>query len=1124
MNLPVNQRSNIPPEQQAIRDRCFHPSGTFVEFPIEDVETSIPARFEKMVRMYPEHLAFKIVDQTATYAEINSLANQFACDLVDKLGLGSEPIGLLIENGVELLVAMFGILKAGKFVVSVDPKFPAERAKAIFAESQVRLIVTDATHKSLAWTLCEYAANLTIDTRNPSLAVKNLDLAISATAPAFLLYTSGSTGHPKGVINNHRSLLYSVMERTNEFHLCQNDKMSLLTSGTANAIANSLRTLLSGASLHAVDIRRRGVAGLANWLLEEEITVCSIGVSLFREFCKTHTVEEPFDDLRILGLRSESVLKSDFDLYKNHFPASCLLVNGITVAEAGLLAMYFIDHHTEVCGHEVPIGYAVKNKDISLIDDDGEDVGFNRVGEIVVRSRYLSPGYWNNSDLTAAKFKADPQDPDKVIYCTGDLGMMLPDGCLIHKGRKDFRLKIRGYGVDLVEAENALRSHPIVNDAIVVGRQYDEGDTRLIAYFTSSIESGPTTSELRKYLSQVLADYMIPSAFIRLDVLPVTLNGKIDRRALPDPDRRRPDLDNPFVAPRTHVEKTVARIVSECTGIEPVGIYDSFFDLGGDSLTLARLVSRVNVAFERDVPVQYLYESATVAGIARWLEAAASSSQFICESSLSPIASESPRELSYSQQRLWFLDQLHPRDPLYNLLTAFQITGRLNIGALERTLNEVVARHEVLRTVFDSVDGRSGLKLLPNLVLAIPVIDLEAAGTPLEDDVFVKQHCAALVRQPFDLSQGPLIRVCLLRQSDDRHVLVVVAHHIVFDGWSMGVLWRELAVGYQALCQGRPISLPKLAVQYADYARWQRDRLRKDRLQDHLQYWQRQLDGFTRLQLPIDRPRPLHHASKGAKRHFILSAKLTTRLKRLSHDHGATLFMTLMAAFQALLHRYTSQDDISIGCAVAGRSRPEVENLIGFFLNILILRVDSSGAPRFVELLERVRHACLSAYAYQDMPFEKLVEELNPDRELNRHPFVDVMFAFQNTPRVVPQLYDAAVSQFDIDNGIARFDLQLYIEEICGQLRGYFSYNTDLFHDQTIARMCEHFSSLIESIVTDPAQRISDFALFTENQATRASDTELAQVLCEVEAMTDEEALKLLAGENMERTRVDGHE
>jgi acyl-coenzyme A synthetase/AMP-(fatty) acid ligase/acyl carrier protein len=485
--------------------------------------------------------------------------------------------------------------------------------------------VTDATHKSLAGTLREKATTLTIDLKDRRRAVENLNVPIPATAPAFLIYTSGSTGIPKGVIHNHQSRLYGVMERANAFHLSYNDRISLLTSGTANAIGNSLRTLLSGASLHAFDVKKYGVAALAKWLLEEKITVCSVGVSLFREFCKTYAGEEPFRDLRILGLRSESVLKTDIELYKKHFSPNCLLVNGISVSEAGLLAMYFVDHHTEVCGHEVPVGYAVKDKDISLIDDDGEDVGFNRVGEIVVRSQYLYPGYWNNSDLTAAKFKPDPQDPEKRIYCTGDLGVMLPDGCLIHRGRKDFRLKIRGYGVDNVEAENALRIHPSVKDAIVVGRPYDNGDTRLIAYFTSSIENEPTTSELRKYLTNILADYMIPSAFIRLEVLPVTLNGKIDRRALPDPDHRRPALENPFVAPRTDAEKTVARIVSECTGIEPVGVEDNFFDLGGDSLTLGRLVSRVSAAFERDVPVQYLYESASVAGIARWLEAAASS-------------------------------------------------------------------------------------------------------------------------------------------------------------------------------------------------------------------------------------------------------------------------------------------------------------------------------------------------------------------------------------------------------------------------------------------------------------------------------------------------------------------
>ena len=388
----------------------------------------------------------------------------------------------------------------------------------------------------------------------------------------------------------------------------------------------------------------------------------------------------------------------------------------------------------------------------------------------------------------------------------------------------------------------------------------------------------------------------------------------------------------------------------------------------------------------------------------------------------------------------------------------------------------------MLRTVFDSVDGRPGLKLLPDVTLAIPVIDLEEAGSLLEGDVLLKQYCADLVRQPFNLSQGPLIRVSLLRQSDDRHVLVIVAHHIVFDGWSRGVLWHELAVGYQALCQGQPASLPKLAVQYADYAHWQRDRLQEDRLQNQLQYWRQQLNGISRLQLPTDRPRPLNRASKGAKRHFILSAELSANLKLLSHYHGATLFMTLMAVFQTLLHRYTSQDDIAIGCPVAGRNRSEVENLIGFFLNILVFRTDICGEESFVELLERVRQVCLGAYAHQDLPFEKLVEELRPERQLNRNPLVDVTFVFQNTPSVAPQFYEASVSQLEIDNGIARFELQLFMEETGGQLQGYFSYSTDLFDEPTIARMAEHFLHLIEGIVANPNRRIAELQLLTETE------------------------------------------
>ena len=854
-----------------------------------------------------------------------------------------------------------------------------------------------------------------------------------------------------------------------EFHI--------FSAGTSNAIIGSFCALLNGAALLPFDVNREGFGVLSRWLAQEKITILPIAAPLFRNLCEVLTEAERFPDLRLLRLSSETVCKTDVDLYKRYFSAYSLLVNGLNSSETHLLAEYFIERDSKVPGDDVPVGYAARDKEIVLLDEQGDPVGYNEIGEIVVRSKYLSPGYWRDPELTTAKFKTDPEHGDQRIYHTGDLGLMLADGCLIHKGRKDFRVKIRGYGVEIGEVEKTLREQVGIQDAVVVAKVRDSGEARLVAYLTSP--AAPSTREMRRLLQTKLPEYMVPSTFVFLDALPLTVNGKIDRRALPDPDGRRPELDTPFVTPRTDIENTVALIFSQCIGIEPVGIEDNLFELGGDSLTLGRVMTRLTASFEREIPMANLFASPSVAGIARLLEATARSSAPANETALCSGSSKPPRELSFSQQRLWFLDQLHPGDPAYNLLSAFQIAGKLNISALEQSLNEIIARHEVLRTVFESVDGRPNLKVLANLTTSLNVVDLGERKSVLEDEAVLRRYCAALARQPFDLSRGPMLRVSLLRRSDDDHVLLFAVHHIVFDAWSMGVLWGELADCYEAFCQGKEVSLPKLAIQYADYASWQRDRLQNHLMQKQSEYWRRQLDGTTPIHLLTDRPRPPVQSSRGAKQCFTLSLDLSAKLKRLSRDRGATLFMTLLAAFQTLLHRYTSQDDITIGCPVAGRNRAEVENLIGFFLNILVFRVDTSGEPSFLELLNRVRLVCLAAYAHQDLPFEKLVEELHPERQLNRSPIVDVAFAFQNTPHVAPVLSGTSVSPLDLDSGISRFDLQLFLEESSGQLRGNFSYNTDLFDERTIVRMTEHFLNLLESIIAGPEQPIDRLALLS---------------------------------------------
>ena len=1071
----------LPPEQQAIRDKCFHPSGTFVEFPIEDVETSIPMRFEKIVRQYPGRIAVKMGDQSVTYDELNKAANRIAHALIAERGKQTEPVALLINTSISLVASMLGVLKSGKFFVLLDPSLPLARLAINLEEAGSAIVIADRRTVGLAkQARSDRCLVMELEANSADLSVTDLHVTISADTLFSIAYTSGSTGQPKGVCQNHRNLLHNIMLRSHESRISYLDRISLLTSGTANSVHDILFPLLNGATLLPFDLRHEGVNRLVTWLTHEQVSLCWLSSPLFRKLCESLNGDEELSSLRFIRLRSDSVYKCDIDRFHDVFPHTCTLLIGLSSSETGIMRALYVGRAANSYDSDAIVGYPVHGKEILLLDDEGREVGSNQIGEIVVRSRFLSPGYWRRPDLTEAKFKLDPNDPDRRLYFTGDLGLMRADGCLIHKGRKDFRVKIRGYGVEVGEVEKALRECVDIQDAVVVTESKASGEARLIAYLTSQVRPRPTITQIRRMLKTKLPDYMIPSSFVILDALPLGPSGKVDRRALPDPGNRRPELDTPFIAPRTDLEKTVARIFTECTGIGPVGIEDNFFDLGGDSILLARLASRLSTTFHHELAVGELFNRPSVAGIARSLESPAQSIPPKVEIIRSAAASEIPNQPSFAQQRLWFLDQLNPEDPAYNLLSAFQISGELNIPALEQSLNAIIARHEVLRTVFESVDGQPRLKVLANVTISLNIVDVGERKSVLEDEAVLRRFCTDLAQQPFDLNHGPLLRVTLLRRGDGDYVLLFAVHHIVFDGWSMGVLWSELSACYEAFCEVKRVSLPKLAIQYADYAHWQRDRLQDHRLQKQSEFWRRQLDGTRPLPLLTDRPRPPVQSSRGAKQSITLSVDLSAMLKRLSHDRGTTLFMTLLAAFQVLLHRYTLQDDIAIGCPFAGRNRPEVENLIGFFLNVLIFRVDISGEPNFLEFLSRVRQVCLAAYAHQDLPFEKLVEELHPERHLSRNPLVDVAFTFQNSPHVAPQLDGTSVSEIDIDSGISRFDLQLFLEEYGGQLRGHFSYNTDLFDEATIARMAEHFCNLVASIVANPEQRISELPLLSE--------------------------------------------
>lgn len=595
-----------------IRSKCFHPTGTFVEFPKEDTEKSIPERFEKIVRMYPNRIGVKARTQQMTYAELNDVANRLADILVAQLGGGQGPVGLLFPKGIPLIVAILGTLKAGKICVPLDPSLPQSRISHMLENAQVGLIVTDGDYLSMGENFGQPRRCLNIDELNCTGESKGPAISLSPDDFAYIFYTSGSTGLPKGVSENHRNLLFHIMAETNEYRLCADDRLIFLAASGRDI----LRALLNGACVYPFDIKKEGLIGLADWFIQENITVFNSVVTAFRHFVATLSGNEQFPDLRLVKLVGEMVHGQDVELYQKYFSPDCIFVNSYGPNEAGHVCHYFVDKSTKITTSSVPVGYAIDGKDIILLDDEDNEVPSGTIGQIAVRSRYLSPGYWHRPDLTRAKFRRANSDALERIYSTGDLGRIGPDGSLVLMGRQDFQVKVRGYRVEIAEVEMALLDLETVKEAVVVAREDTSDQKRLVAYLVPTTQPAPTVTSLRQRLADKLPDYMIPSAFVYLDALPVIGIGKVNRQALPDPGASRPNLDTPFALPGSPVEERLAQIWAQVLALDRVGIHDNFFDLGGHSLAATRVVSRILQEFQLEIPLQSLLQCPTVAALA----------------------------------------------------------------------------------------------------------------------------------------------------------------------------------------------------------------------------------------------------------------------------------------------------------------------------------------------------------------------------------------------------------------------------------------------------------------------------------------------------------------------------
>ncbi len=609
------QGSELPAEQRAIRAKCFHPSGTFVEFKKEEIEQSIPRRFEKMVQVYSERIAIKTQHDTLTYGELNSAADRLAGALLARRGFANEPVALFIADGSALIVGILGILKAGKIFVVIDPSFPEERINFLLEDSQARLLVTNGSSLQRVRSYVQDGVELVnLDELNADFRRDEIHLRLSSDSIATLVYTSGSTGRPKGVIQNHRNILHTILRDTQAVNISPHDRLALLRStSTSGAVADLFDGLLNGAAVYPYNILKEGFVRLGAWLIQEEITIFNSVSSTFRHFLGM-LAEEHFPQLRLIYVGGEPVFRDDVDLYKEHFAERCILAVRMGCGEAGKVCHYLIDKNLEIRGNDVPVGYAHEDLKILLFDDTGKQIGFGAVGEIAIRSRYLSPGYWRMPEITKARFLSDPAPGDERIYLSGDLGLMTSDGCLFHLGRKDFQVKIRGYQVEVVEIERLLLQHDGIKEAVVVCRE--DHSSELVAYWVPNKWPGPTVSELRRYLRKNLPDYMIPSIFMVLKVMPVMPTGKLDRHALPTPDNSRPELDNVYVAPTNSIEEELARIWGDVLGVNQVGIHDTFFDLGGHSLRATQIISRIIMTLKVELPIKFFLNSPTVAEMA----------------------------------------------------------------------------------------------------------------------------------------------------------------------------------------------------------------------------------------------------------------------------------------------------------------------------------------------------------------------------------------------------------------------------------------------------------------------------------------------------------------------------
>jgi amino acid adenylation domain-containing protein len=1094
---PERRIADLPLLTAAEEEQLRQWNDTAVAFPW--AEACLQDLIVEQAARTPDAMAVSAEEGGLSYGELAARAERLAKHL-ETLGVGPDVrVGICLERSLEMVVGVVAVLTAGGAYVPLDPGYPVDRLAFMVTDAAVPVLLAQ---KAAVESLPDLAGTEIIHLDCGALPAALDRGALPAArqgepaAPrrraqadnlAYVIYTSGSTGRPKGVMMTHRGIVNRLFAGSLQFDYDRNDHVFQKSSFSFDvSVWEIFWPLVIGAR---VVIARPGGQQDADYLVrtiaEQEITSLEVPPSMLALFLDAPGVERCVS-LRRISTGAEVL---PYALERRYFTKLRVPFHNLYgPTEAAIEAMYWFcdpEYRREL----VPIGQPMANCRIRLFDRNLHLVPVGVPGHLHIGGAQLARGYLDRPELTAERFIPDPQGRGERLYATGDLARLLPTGEMDFLGRIDHQVKVRGFRVELGEIETVLGGHPEVSEVVVTvrgGEAGEAGAARIVAYVVPLPGAAPRPeliADLRLRVRSALPEYMVPAAFVLLDAMPISPAGKLDWKALPEPESTGEPRAG-FVAPRTPVEEVLAAIWASVLAVEPIGAEDDFFDLGGHSLLASQVVSRAREVFGVDLALRSFFGAPTVAALARVVEDAVRSGSE--GRALAPPLVARPRQeaepLSFGQQRFWFLHQLDPGSTAYQIPAVLHLAGALSPAALEAALAGVAARHEALRTTFALLAAGPVQVIAPPAGWRLPAVDLSGLCAPRRT-AEMERLAVAEANRPFDLGRGPLLRTVLLRLDRAEHVLLLVLHHIVADAWSMAILWREVVALYRAVTdtERRPDGLPALPLQYRDYAAWQREWLSGEVLANELAWWRRQLAGApTLLELPTDRPRPPLQRFRGGRLEWSLPAAPAHRLLALGRREGATLFMVALAVFDVLLGRSSRQEDVVVGFPIAGRTHPALEGLIGLFLNTLALRVAVSPEVSFRDLLRQVREVTLAAYAHQEVPFEKLVGELDLERSLAHAPLFQVLLVLQNAPAAVAEMTELpglAVRALNVEMGTAKFDLVFNLEETAAGLSGWWLYNSDLFDATTVRRIAGQFTELVAGILADPDRRLADLPL-----------------------------------------------